>query len=116
MSYLLDTNVLSELRRRVPDPAVVAWVEGRPASTFFVSVLTLGEIRNGIESLADERRRLRLLDWLEAEVPAFFAGRIWPSVCRSPTDGAACLPRPGTPYPPSTACWRPLPCDMACAW
>lgn len=76
MSYLLDTNVLSELRRRVPDPAVVAWVEGRPASTFFVSVLTLGEIRKGIESLADERRRLRLLDWLEADVPAFFAGRI----------------------------------------
>lgn len=76
MSYLLDTNVLSELRRRVPDPAVVAWVEARPASTFFVSVLTLGEIRKGIESLADERRRLGLLDWLEADVPAFFAGRI----------------------------------------
>lgn len=76
MSYLLDTNVLSELRRRVPDPAVVAWVEGRPASTFFLSVLTLGEIRRGIESLGDERRRLRLLDWLEAQVPAFFSGRI----------------------------------------
>lgn len=76
MSYLLDTNVLSELRRRVPDPAVVAWVEARPASTFFVSVLTLGEIRKGIESLADERRRLGLLDWMEADVPAFFAGRI----------------------------------------
>ncbi len=76
MSYLLDTNVLSELRRRVPDPAVVAWVEGRPASTFFLSVLTLGEIRKGIDSLADEHRRSRLLDWLEAEVPAFFSGRI----------------------------------------
>lgn len=76
MSYLLDTNVLSELRRREPDPCVVGWVAERPATTLFLSVLTLGEIRKGIESLADSPRRLALLDWLETELPAFFSGRL----------------------------------------
>lgn len=76
MSYLLDTNVLSELRRREPDPGVVAWVAERPATTLFLSVLTLGEIRKGIEPLADSPRRLALLDWLETELSAFFSGRL----------------------------------------
>ena len=49
MSYLLDTNVLSELRRKVPDAGVVEWFAHRPASTLYLSVLTLGELRKGIE-------------------------------------------------------------------
>jgi toxin FitB len=76
MSYLIDTNVLSELRRKQPEPAVVKWFSQRPVGTLFVSVLTLGEIRKGIETLADQPRRLGLLDWLETELPAFFSGRI----------------------------------------
>ncbi|MDH4391887.1 MAG: type II toxin-antitoxin system VapC family toxin [Aquabacterium sp.] len=78
MSYLIDTNVLSELRRKQPDPSVVRWFSQRPASTLYLSVLTLGEIRKGIEGLADPSRRLALLDWLETVLPAFFAGRILP--------------------------------------
>jgi predicted nucleic acid-binding protein len=78
LSYLVDTNVLSELRRRDPNPGVLRWFADRPAQTLFLSVLTLGEIRKGIESLADGERRLRLLDWLEVELPAFFSGRILP--------------------------------------
>jgi len=78
LSYLIDTNVLSELRRRTPDPAVVAWFEERPATTLHLSVLTLGEIRKGIEALDHGRRKLGLLDWLETDLPAFFAGRILP--------------------------------------
>ncbi|MFZ0256141.1 MAG: PIN domain-containing protein, partial [Gammaproteobacteria bacterium] len=78
MSYLIDTNVISELRRREPNPHVAAWFAQRPATVLFISVLTLGEIRKGIEVLADGERRLKLLDWLEVEVPAFFAGRILP--------------------------------------
>lgn len=78
MSYLLDTNVLSELRRKAPDVGVVAWFSQRPASTLFLSVLTLGEIRKGIEGLADASRRMALVDWLEAELPAFFTGRLLP--------------------------------------
>ena len=45
MSYLIDTNVLSELRRKQPDPNVVAWMQARPRQSLFLSVLTLGEIR-----------------------------------------------------------------------
>lgn len=78
MSYLLDTNVLSELRRKAPNAGVVAWFTPRPASTLFLSVLTLGELRKGVECLADTDRRAALLDWLEAELPIFFTGRILP--------------------------------------
>jgi len=78
LSYLIDTNILSELRRKEPNPKVVAWIEERPATTLYVSVLTLGEIRKGIDALEKGQRKLRLLDWLETELPAFFAGRILP--------------------------------------
>ncbi len=78
MSYLIDTNVLSELRRKEPNPRVVAWFEERPATTLYISVLTLGEIQKGIEALGKSKRKLKLLDWLETELPAFFSGRILP--------------------------------------
>jgi predicted nucleic acid-binding protein len=78
VSYLLDTNVLSELRRKTPDAAVLEWFARRPASTLFLSVLTFGELRKGIEGVADARRRMALTDWLETDLPAFFAGRILP--------------------------------------
>lgn len=78
MSYLIDTNVLSELRRKNPNAGVVAWISQRPPVTLHISVLTLGEIRKGIVGLADEARRMKLVDWLEADLPAFFTGRILP--------------------------------------
>jgi hypothetical protein len=78
LSYLLDTNVLSELRRKTPNAGVVEWFARRPASTLFLSVLTLGELRKGVENIADADRRTALLDWLEAELPTFFTGRILP--------------------------------------
>ena len=76
MSYLVDTNVLSELRRRQPDPGVVAWMQQRPRQSLYLSVLTLGEIRKGIEQLQDNRRRQPLIDWLEVELPHYFVGRL----------------------------------------
>ena len=78
MSYLVDTNVLSELRRKQPSARVVEWFEQRPATTLYLSVLTLGEIRKGIDQVADKKRKHQLQDWLEAELPAFFTGRILP--------------------------------------
>lgn len=60
MSYLLDTNVVSELRKRTPDPNVIAWYEGVQSRHLFLSVLTLGEIRMGIE-------RARRKDHLKAD-------------------------------------------------
>lgn len=76
MSYLIDTNVLSELRRKQPDLRVVAWLQARPPQSLFLSVLTLGEIRKGIEKVADLGRQQALLDWLEVELPNYFLGRL----------------------------------------
>jgi toxin FitB len=76
VSYLLDTNALSELRRKQPDKNVVHWFAQRPVSTLYLSVLSMGEIRKGVETLLDAARRQALLDWLETELPSFFSGRI----------------------------------------
>jgi hypothetical protein len=80
MSYLIDTNVISELRRKQPDANVVAWFAVRPVQSLFLSVLTLGEIRKGIETLGntsvDPVRRQALADWLEVDLPTFFLGRV----------------------------------------
>ena len=76
MSYLIDTNVLSELRKRAPEPRVVAWLGARPTRTLHLSVLTLGELRKGIEPMVEGERKRQLLDWLEAELPEFFRGRV----------------------------------------
>ena len=76
MSYLLDTNVLSELKRKNPNAGVVEWFTRRPASTLFLSVLTLGELRKGINKINDPIRSATLNDWLETDLPSFFTGRI----------------------------------------
>ncbi|WP_447006403.1 type II toxin-antitoxin system VapC family toxin [Saccharothrix isguenensis] len=52
MSFLLDTNVVSEIRKKVPNAGVSAWFESVPASELFLSVLVVGEIRQGVERLA----------------------------------------------------------------
>ena len=71
----MDTNVLSELRRKQPQPEVVAWFTQRPRQTLCLSVLALGEIRKGIERLGAARQQ-PLLDWLEVELPNYFLGRL----------------------------------------
>ncbi len=76
MSYLIDTKVISELRRKQPDANVVAWFERRTPQSLFLSVLTLGEIRKGIARLIDAKRRQILVDWLQVELPTFFLGRV----------------------------------------
>lgn len=81
MSYLIDTNVLSELRRKQPDSHVVEWFSLRATQSLFLSVLTLGEIRKGIERLdsrlpGDVERKQSLRDWLEQDLPTFFIGRL----------------------------------------
>ncbi|HEY2593389.1 MAG TPA: PIN domain-containing protein, partial [Chloroflexota bacterium] len=48
MTYLLDTNILSETRKRDPAPAVVEWIKSTPPDQLHVSVLTLGELMQGI--------------------------------------------------------------------
>lgn len=76
MSYLLDTNIVSETIRTKPNKSVIAWLDQLPGEALYVSVLTLGEIRKGIEALSDKRRREKLRLWLEHELPAWFEGRV----------------------------------------
>lgn len=99
MSYLIDTNVLSELRRKLPDARVVEWMARRPPASLYLSVLTLGELRKGVESLAISERRLRLLDWLEVELPSFFAGRTLPITAGVAARWGALLAAAGRPLP-----------------
>ena len=76
MSYLLDTNVLSELARIQPNPRVVEWFREIPSDALHMSVLSLGEIRRGVERLAASARRERLRIWLESELPDWFEDRV----------------------------------------
>lgn len=99
MSHLVDTNVLSELRRRSPNARVVRWISARPATTLFLSVLTLGELRKGIEGLPEGERKHRLLDWLEVELPAFFTGRILPIDTRVADRWGRLVAQAGRPLP-----------------
>jgi predicted nucleic acid-binding protein len=74
--WLLDTNVLSELRRPRPDKKVLAFVEGQALDLLHVSAVTLAEIRFGIELLADATRRAELNDWLTHKIRPMFEQRI----------------------------------------
>ncbi|HET9767727.1 MAG TPA: type II toxin-antitoxin system VapC family toxin [Thermoanaerobaculia bacterium] len=75
MSWLLDTNVLSELRRPRPDAKVVRFVADQALDVLYVSVVTFAEIRFGIERVQDVRRRMELSDWLEHKLRPMFEGR-----------------------------------------
>jgi toxin FitB len=79
VSYLLDTNVVSELRRRKPDPFVVSWFEQARDEDLHLSVLTVGELRQGIENLrAKDASRARALDTWLAGLVSSYAERIVP--------------------------------------
>lgn len=73
--WLLDTNVLSELRRPRPEPNVVRFVAEQPLGDLHVSVVTLAEIRFGIELIPDVACRMAFNDWLEHTVRPMFADR-----------------------------------------
>ena len=76
--WLLDTNVLSELRRPKPEPKVLAFVAAQPLEQLYVSAVTFAEIRFGIELLPDASRRAELNDWLTHKVRPMFEQRVLP--------------------------------------
>ncbi len=76
MKYLLDTCVISELVAKQPNPDVVAWVDSLDADSVYLSVITIGEIRKGIEKLPDSKRKTSLANWLQDELLVRFSGRI----------------------------------------
>ena len=80
MTFLLDTNVLSETRKRQPDAGVIEWVTATPSDQLYVSVLTLGEIEQGIARIrgrGDHQQAAALERWLR-EIVVGFADRILP--------------------------------------
>jgi hypothetical protein len=78
MNFLLDTNVVSEWTKARPAAGVVAWLAQADEDRIFLSVVTLAELRYGIERMATGGRRSRLGMWLKDELPPRFEGRILP--------------------------------------
>jgi predicted nucleic acid-binding protein len=77
--FLLDTNVLSEFNRRGdPNPRVKKWLEAADTGSLYASVLTLAEIRFGVELLPPSKRRTQLEEWLDRDLPAWFGDRVLP--------------------------------------
>jgi len=75
--FLLDTNVLSEFNRRGdPNPLVKRWLEATDPGSLYASVLTLAEIRFGVELLPPSKRRTQLEEWLDRDLPAWFDDRV----------------------------------------
>lgn len=74
--WLLDTNVLSELRRPKPDSKVLTFIAAQPLDRLYISAVTLAEIRFGIELVADAGRRAELNDWLVHKVRPMFDQRV----------------------------------------
>ena len=78
MSFLLDTNVVSEWTKPRPDARVVDWLAQVDEEMVFLSVVTLAELRHGIERLPASKRRKQLDEWLRADLPVRFEQRILP--------------------------------------
>lgn len=83
MSYLLDTNVISELRKigdGRADAGVVAWIEAVDAASFFISAITILELERGVLGVLrrDRAQGARLRAWLDDHIRPEFAGRILP--------------------------------------
>jgi toxin FitB len=76
VSFLLDTNVVSEWVRPQPDRNVISWLAEVDEDRVFISVISFAEIRRGVEMLAAGRRRERLATWLAEELPVRFEERI----------------------------------------
>lgn len=76
MTFLLDTNVVSEWAKPRPDPNVMRWLDEVDEDRVFLSVASFAEIRDGIERLPAGERRARLAAWLADDLPTRFHGRV----------------------------------------
>jgi len=78
MRFLLDTCVISDLVAMQPDSGLVEWIDGIAEEKLYLSAITIGEIKKGIEKLPDSRRRSELTNWLEDELLIRFKDKILP--------------------------------------
>ncbi len=76
MKYLLDTNIVSELVAKHPNPRVVQWIDTLDPNSVYLSVITIGELRKGIEKLSDSKRKDTLRMWLNDDLLIRFSGRL----------------------------------------
>jgi toxin FitB len=76
--YLVDTNIPSELTREAPNAGITAFLQNADKDGVFLSVMTIGEICNGIASLPISRKRANLQHWLDVDLRIWFTGRILP--------------------------------------
>src|SRR6202140_5311818 len=77
-SFLLDTNAVSEWVKPRPNPGLIGWMESADEDRIFISVVSLAELHDGVERMAAGRRRSRLEQWLQHELPLRFGSRILP--------------------------------------
>lgn len=78
MSYLIDTNALSETIKPTPDKSVIDWFQSVPSESLYMSVLTIGEIRKGVEKLPAGKKKEKILAWLDHTLLKWFEDRILP--------------------------------------
>ena len=78
MSFLLDTNVVSDLKARRPDAHVTRWIEGQDPESVFLSVITIGELNRGIQRLPDSGRKKVLSNWLTGDLLVLYGDRVLP--------------------------------------
>lgn len=73
MAYLLDTNIVSELRKRKPHGAVLAWIQEKPEESLYLSAVTIGEIQAGIEITReqDQAKAAEIEQWLDELARAY---------------------------------------------
>lgn len=76
MRYLLDTNVISELVAKRPNPQVVQWIDSLDPDSVYLSVITIGELQRGVTKLPASRRKEQLHAWLADDLLLRFSGRI----------------------------------------
>jgi hypothetical protein len=76
VSFLIDTNFISETMKPHPDPAVDRWIFTKTQADLYLSVITIAEIRRGIQNMDSGSRKRRLESWLTIELPKYFANHI----------------------------------------
>lgn len=76
MKYLLDTNVISELIAKSPNERVIQWIDQIDPASIYLSVITIGELRKGIEKLSDSKRKDELRNWLTDDLLIRFQDQI----------------------------------------
>jgi toxin FitB len=87
VSFLLDTSVVSEWVKPQPNAGLAHWTQSVDEDSIFLSVISLTELRYGIDRMASGKRHSRLDEWLRSELPVRFEGRILPV---NPSIGDAC--------------------------